>query len=193
MRPAVGRLILTIALFVGWLGYLGYLVQCRPHTSDGRPLTLSRPQFLVSTVDVVARVDNDKGTDVIVEEVLSPKEKPPLEVGDKIQVADILKCQPLPDPLAKTQFEFRSFRWIPKEPALDWTGPGRYILALQSDPKEGKGHFRVVPTPRSPGYPPPPPREAPADYPRFGEPGPPRIYPATAELLAEYRDISKTR
>jgi hypothetical protein len=172
----------TIALFGGWLGYLGYLVYCRPHTTDGRPLTLSRPQFLVSMVDVVAQVNNDKGEDVVVEEVLSPKDKPPVEVGDKIQVADIARCRPLPDPLARG-----------KEPPPDWTGPGRYLLALQADPKGGKGHFRIVPTPRSPGYPPPPPREAPPDYPKFGEPGPPRIYPATPELLAEYREIHKAK
>ncbi len=61
MRPAVGRLILTIALFVGWLVYLGFLVLCRPHTPDnlrgafaGRPVTVSRPQILVSMLDVVA-------------------------------------------------------------------------------------------------------------------------------------------
>jgi hypothetical protein len=177
MKPAVGRLLVTIALFAGWLGYLGYLVLCRPHTPggvvgafDGRPLTLSRPQFLVSTVDVVARVDDKDGENVTVEEVLSPKEKAPVKVGDKIKVTNIGRCRPLRDPMMKEQ-----------ETPDDWTGPGEYILPLQSDPRKNKDTFEVVPTPPSPGYPPG----------HGGAAGPPRIYPATPEMRAEYKQIAK--
>jgi hypothetical protein len=178
MKPAVGRLLVTIALFAGWLGYLGYLVLCRPHAPaglrgafEGQPLTLSRPQFLVSTVDVVARVDDKDGENVIVEEVLHPKEKAPVKAGDKIKVTNIKDCRPLPDSTAPEQ----------ETPPDDWTGPGTYILPLQSDPRKSKDTFEVVPTPPSPGY---PPRHATAV-------GPPRIYPATPEMLAEYRQIAK--
>ena len=106
MKPAVGRVMLTAALFVGWLGYLGYLVVCRPHTPEGlrgafegRPLALSRPQFLVSMLDVKARVDNIDGNKVVVEEVLFPSANPPVKAGETIRVANIDKCRPLPSPL----------------------------------------------------------------------------------------------
>jgi hypothetical protein len=186
MRPILGRLLLTIALFVGWLVYLGFLVLCRPHTPDGlrgafvgQSLTVSRPQVLVSMLDVVARVDDEKGESVVVEEVLYPKDNPPVKVGDKINVHNINKCQPLPDPME-----------ITKTPPLDWTGPGSYLLPLQIEEKNGERHFKVVPTPLSPGYPPRL-QTPPADYPKPGDPGPPRIYPATSEMLAEYRTIPK--
>src|SRR5215469_14337409 len=178
MKLAVGRLLVTIALFAGWLGYLGYLVLCRPHAPaglrgafEGQPLTLSRPQFLVSAVDVVARVDDEDGENVTVEEVLHPKEKAPVKAGDKIKVTNILRCRPLPDPTTPEQ----------ETPPNDWTGPGTYILPLQ---RKDKDTFEVVPTPPSPGYP----REP---HGRAGAAGPPRIYPATPEMLAEYRQIAK--
>ncbi|HWG46102.1 MAG TPA: hypothetical protein VN688_25295 [Gemmataceae bacterium] len=186
MKPTVGRLLVTIALFVGWLVYLGFLVLCRPHTPDGlrgafegRAVTVSRPQILVSMLDVVARVDNVQGEDVLVEEVLYPKDNPPVKVGDKIKVSNIDQCQPLPDPMEITQ-----------KPPLDWTGPGSYLLPLQIEEKNGERHFKVVPTPPSPGYPPQL-QSPPADYPKAGHPGPPRIYPATSEMRAEYKSIPK--
>ena len=176
MRPAVGRLVVTIVLFAGWLGYLGYLVVCRPHTPsglvgafNGRSLALSRPQLLVSTLDVIARVEDDKGENVVVEEVLYPKENAPVKVGDKIRVANIDKCRPSSDPITKEQGP------------LDFTGPDRYLLPLQSTAKNDDKQFEVTPTPPSPGYPPQ----------RAGGVGPPRLYPATREMLAEYARIAK--
>jgi hypothetical protein len=174
MRPAVARLILTATLFAAWLGYLGYLVVCRPHTPsglrgafEGRPLTLSRPQFLVSTLDVVAEVSGDKGENVVVKEVLFPRTDAPAKAGDTISVEGIDRCRSLPDPLAKNG-----------DPPPDYSGPGDYLLPLE---KIGEGRFRIVPTPSSPGFPPL----------HSGSIGPPRLYPATGEMLAEYRDISK--
>jgi hypothetical protein len=175
MKPSVGRLLVTAALLVAWLGYLGYLVLCRPHTPDGlrgafdgRPLTLSRPQFLVSAVDVVAQVNDDKGEDVIVKEVLYPK-KAPVQIGDKIKVTNIGQCRALRDPMEKD-----------RETPPDYTGPGEYILALQADPRKGDKTFEVVPTPPSPGY-----------LPQRGGAGPPRLYPATPGMRAEYKQIAK--
>jgi hypothetical protein len=183
MKPAVGRVILTAALFVGWLGYLGYLVVCRPYTPEGlrgafegRPLALSRPQFLVSMLDVKARVENIDGDKVVVEEVLFPSENPPVKAGETIRVENIDKCRPLPAPLEKDQ-----------EPPADWTGPGQYLLPLQIVERNGQRHFEVVPTPPSPGY---PPRTLPLHN---GSVGPPRIYPATPQMLAEYKEIAKPK
>jgi hypothetical protein len=177
MKLTAGRLVLTVVLFFGWLGYLTYLVICRPHTPggllgafEGRPLTLSRPQFLVSTLDVVAEISGDKGEKVIVQEVLFPKSNPPVKPGEEIHVENLSRCRPLSDPLAKEV-----------NPPPDYAGPGLYLLALQAlDPKEPH-RFEVVPTPPSPGFP----------TPQGVNVGPPRIYPATAEMLTEYREIAK--
>lgn len=177
MKLAAKRLILTVVLFLGWLGYLGYLVVCRPHTPggllgafQGRPLTLSRPQFLVSTLDVVALVGGDKGDKVIVKQVLFPKANAPVKPDEEIRVENIDRCRPLSDSLAKIA-----------DPPPDYSGPGEYLLALQPvDPKDPH-RYEVVPTPPSPGYP----------TAQGVNAGPPRLYPATPEMLAEYREIKK--
>ena len=177
MKLAGQRLILTVVLFLGWLGYLTYLVLCRPHTPrgllgafEGRPLTLSRPQILVSTLDVVAKVSGDKGEKVEVKEVLFPKSNAPVKPGDEIHVENIDRCRPLPDPLAKDA-----------NPPPDYSGPGEYLLALQPlDPNDAH-RYEVVPTPPSPGF-------ATSQGVNLGLP---RLYPATPEMLAEYSQITK--
>jgi hypothetical protein len=177
MKARVGRLVLTAALFIGWLSYLGYLVLCRPHTPGGlggaltgRPITLCRPQFLVSMLDLVAQVNDDKGEDVVVEEVLFPQKNAPVQPAARIHVEDIDKCRPLRDAEAKD-----------REKATDFNGPGRYLLPLRVIENKGEKHYRVVPTPPSPGYPPL----------HGASVGPPRIYPANMKTLAEYREIDK--
>src|SRR5438128_1430645 len=57
LHPAVLRLIAVALVFAAWIGYLVYLVATRPVTADGAPLVLSRPQILVSELDVIAEVD----------------------------------------------------------------------------------------------------------------------------------------
>jgi hypothetical protein len=125
MKPAAGRLILTALLFVGWLGYLGYLVATRPVTGDGRPLVLSRPQALVSDLDVVAHVE---GVDrpVVIREVLYQATGKKLAAGDEIQVQNLVHCR-------------------------GFSGAGEYLLLLRSMGKEGPP-YEVAPTPPSPGY-----------------------------------------
>ena len=179
MKPKVARLILTVMFFLGWLGYLGYLVVCRPHAPgglrgafEGRPLTLSRPQLLVSTLVVVAEVSGDKGENVLVKEVLFPKTDSPVKPGETIHVGDIEKCHPLPDPLAKDA-----------NPSPDYTGLGDYILPLQAIGNNEDRRFQIVPTPPSPGF---------FSAPNVGV-GPPRIYPATPEMRAEYREIANRK
>jgi hypothetical protein len=177
MKLAVQRLLLTAVLFLGWLGYLSYLVICRPHAPggllgafEGRPLTLSRPQFLVSTLDVVAQISGDKGEKVLVEEVLYPKSNAPVKPGDEIQVENIDRCRPLSDPLAKVT-----------TPPPDYSGPGTYLLPLQPLDADEKRRFEVVPTPPSPGFP----------TSQGVNLGPPRLYPDTPEMRAEYHEIAK--
>jgi hypothetical protein len=150
MKPAAGRLLLMIVLFGGWLAYLGYLVYTRPQTVGGKPLVLSRPQFLVSTLDVIGRVeDHDK---VTVVEVLYPAQGAPVKKGDVLSVEDF-GSQP---------------------PPSGYSGPGEYLLPLLPLGPDKK-RFRVTPIPPSPGY----------------ARGEARIYPVTAQTLAQYREMPK--
>jgi hypothetical protein len=172
MRPAAWRLVLMSVLFAGWMLYLGYLVYSRP-LAQGRPLVLSRPQVLVSELDVVAEVDStDPAKPVRIEEVLYPVGEKSVAVGGEIHVENLTECR---SPLREDE----------ANPPPDWTGPGKYLLPLvplHRPAEDGKPCYRVAPTPRSPGYPRPP---------HDTTPGPPRIYPATAQALAQYRDIRK--
>jgi hypothetical protein len=170
MKPPAWRLLLTVALFVGWLGYLAYLVWSRPHTPDGRPLVLSQPQFLVSMLDVVAEV-KDLHQKVVIDTVLYPTTDPPVQQGEEVRVGNLDQCRALSANPEGTG-----------EAPLDFTGPGKYLLALEWHTKDGERTYEVVPTPPSPGF--PPSRHA---------AGPPRIYPATADMLAEYRRICKPK
>jgi len=170
MRLLVGRLLVTALLFGGWIAYLGYLVATRPLTPEGRPLVLSRSQLLVSDLDVVAQVD-DPGLPVKVEEVLYPPEEEQKLKGQVLKVINLDDCHPLPLP-AQHQG--------PGEPP-DWTGPGRYLLPLRHS-AEAKEAYEVAPTPPTAGY---PPRGV------QGLLGPPRIYFATNQALAQYHQVPK--
>jgi hypothetical protein len=141
LHPAVLRLVAIALVFLGWMGYLAYLVATRPLTANGAPLVLSRPQFLVSEINVVARVDStDADGTVTIEEVLSPSSQ--LEKGAKIHVGNLNKCKP---------------RGL--DTPLDWTGPGSYLMPLHHREDD---RYDVVETPASPGYPLGPPRIYPA-------------------------------
>src|SRR5262249_15048261 len=118
MTTPAWRLLLCCVLFVGWLGYLGYQVLTRPHTEDGRPLVVSRPQALVSQLDVVADVPDTDGT-VTVRQVLWPPEGAPVQEGDKIKVTNLGDCRPTPRPGEKGT------------PQPDFSGPGEYLLLLR--------------------------------------------------------------
>lgn len=170
MKPVHLRLLLTVLLFGGWLSYLGYQVFTRPQRANRQPLVLSRPQLLLSTVDVIADV-SDPGNKVRVMEVLSPQEDAPVKAGDEIVVDNIKRCFPtlLPGPNGEE----------PPPPPPDYTGPGQYLLPLVPDKQAGKDRYKVAPTPPSPGYP----------RGHGLQTGPPRIYPATAETRAEYEQV----
>jgi hypothetical protein len=159
------RLMIVSVLFIGWLGYLGYLVATRPQTEEGRPLVLSRPQILTSDVDVIAELPAPPGRDMVkvtVLQVLYPEDCQ-LQPGDTILVSTLEQCAPLR-------------RSAKDHPPADWSGEGPYLLPLKRLPGK-ENRYEVAPIPPSPGF----------------EPGVfvYRIYPATQEVLAQYRRIDK--
>jgi hypothetical protein len=122
-------LIATAALFVAWLGWLLYLV-----TITDRPqIVLSRPQFLISELDVVAQVDGFNWP-ILVQDVQNP-ESARDQKGAKIFVDNL------------------------DEHCKGYDGPGVYILPLVNVTKSGEAQTASVAlTPPSPGYPAGPPR-----------------------------------
>jgi hypothetical protein len=165
-HPAAWRLILVGAVFAGWIGYLGYLVymQSRPTAA----IVLSRPQLLISDVDVIAEVDgNSEPAQVRVKEVLYVRKKEGAgkqtaapEAGKAIEVYGIKRSG------------HHNARTGKHEP--DFTGPHTYLLPLRA---VGDNRYEVVPIPYSPGYP--------------LQPGPPRIYPDSPEIRAQYQQIPR--
>lgn len=162
MRPAAWRLALAALVFAGWIAYLAYLAWTLPRAAGDLPLVLSRPQILVSDFDVVATVSSKEPGKVTIKQVLYPKSEEG-KVGQEITVVNIAQCQA---PKRNVEAE--------QPPGPDWTGPGDYLLPLR-EAEDGKS-YEVVPIPTSPGY---------------QTPGPPRIYPATPQALAQYRQIPK--
>ncbi len=173
MNLLAGRLVLTAALFVGWLGYLVYLVATRPLTATNAPLVLSRPQIMTSRIDIVAEV-KDPMREVVIEQILFPppgQGEAPIKVGDKIEILDLDQCRPLPRrPNEKTPEDF--------------TTPGRYLIPLRAS-KRKIGAYEVEPIPTSPGF----------DAKRMDDLGvrPVRIYPATSEAIEQYLRIEKPK
>jgi hypothetical protein len=153
------RLAVAAALFVGWLGWLVYLAATG--TDD---VVLSRPQFLVANVHVVAEVGGKKEpeSEVVVREVFwAAGDKKPVD-GKPITVENLKEC-------------------------LDqgWAGPGPYILPLMTHTTAKGVTYSVAPTPRTPGY--PYGKNAAAN-----RPGPPRIYPATESRLRQLKQIEES-
>jgi hypothetical protein len=130
MKPATLRLTLAGVLFAAWIGWLVYLVYTMKASvprGGTRPIVLSRPQFLVSSLDVSAdapEIDKDPA-EVTVREVFWPTTEQDL-VDKKIKVSHLSECRE------------------------DWLGPGEYILPLE---RLGESGYQVVPLPRSPGFP----------------------------------------
>jgi hypothetical protein len=169
MRPTALRLLIAAVLFVSWIGYLAYQVATRPirATPEGpRPLVLSRPQFLLSPLHVLAVVpSNEDPVEVEVKEVLFQKDGT-VKVGDTLKVINISKARPPHVPQKDPT------------PPDDWTRPGTYLLPLQPI---GRGEYEVVTIPdstHSPGR-------------HFDLTNPPRIYPNTPAALAQYHQLPK--
>jgi hypothetical protein len=117
------RLYVSAGLFLAWLTWLFYLV-----LTTTRPIVLSRPQFLASTLDVIAHVDVVGGkpdSHVRIEEVHWP---PGRQIGSAITVTN----------LAQSVARTNDGAWH----------TGSYILPLIED----HGTYRVAEIPASPGY-----------------------------------------
>ena len=117
------RLYVSAGLFLAWLTWLFYLV-----LTTTRPIVLSRPQFLISTLDVVGHVNVVNGKPeprVGIEEVHWPTGR---QISPAITVTDLDRC------VVRTQ-------------GGTWH-TGSYILPLIED----HGNYRVADIPASPGY-----------------------------------------
>jgi len=92
-----------------------------------RPVILSRPQFLVSNLDVIAQVEQGKdgpAREVTIKEVHWPAGQNDNLKGKKITVVNLEQCR-------------------------GWEGPGHYILPLR---KTDKDAYVVVTPAMSPGF-----------------------------------------
>jgi hypothetical protein len=119
------RLAVTAALFAAWIGWLGYLA-----ATTTKPQVLSRPQFLISNLYVIAELagSTDRpGAVVTVQEIGGPSR----------DVTGVKQGSPLT---------------IDNLPEVDqgWEGPGSYIIPLV---RMRDGSYRLTPVPPSPGYP----------------------------------------
>ena len=129
MNGAKLRLLGAAGLFAAWVGWLGYLAV----STAGEPV-LSRPQFLVASLCVLAELKGDDHPDaeVVVRQVLWSADKQDRErEGQRLSIANLPKCGT----------------------DRGWRGPGNYLLPL-TRLRDAKGlSFLVTATPRSPGYP----------------------------------------
>ena len=133
MQAARLRLIVAALLFTGWIGWLAYLA-----ATTTKPIILSRPQFLFSSLDVIAQVDaQDHGPveKVLVKEVHWPPGTGGAFKGKTITVTNLADCD-------------------------GWDGPGEYILPLEKNGDD----LQVTKVPDSPGFPNPGVRPNPARY-----------------------------
>lgn len=121
-RPRL-RLVLAVALFVGWLGWLGYAA-----VNKGRGPVVSRSAAAVATHPVVAAVQAGAGD-------LEGK------AGDRAAVVESLRPG---GPAVGAELEVLN---LPA--AAGYVGAGKYLLLLTKDPI-GNG-YSVVRRPRSPG------------------------------------------
>jgi hypothetical protein len=112
----------TILAFVLWIGFLTFLAATSSH-----PVVLSRPQFLVSNLIVLAHVSGTDHPEPTVEvlQVVWPREP---EAGVKAS--------------AKLTIEDLKL-------ARGWEGAGEYLLALTRQ----AGATKVTAVPASPGFP----------------------------------------
>jgi hypothetical protein len=133
MKAASLRLGIATLLFASWLGFLAYLA-----LTASKPIVLSRPQFLLSQLDVIAQVEESNGTPITVSvrSVHWPQDPQAKQLeGKPIHVTNLRDC------------------------LENWQGSGVYILPLV---KMGAAEYRVAPQPPSPGFPQGRPRVYPA-------------------------------
>jgi hypothetical protein len=115
-------------LFLAWLGYLLTLVLISRHE-----IVLSRPQFLVAGLCVLAEVADDNGVPsreaTILEVLWSAGPADTKLKGEKVTVANLADAGP-----------------------QGYIGPGKYFLPLDRIGPPEIPFFRVTPVPSSPGF-----------------------------------------
>lgn len=129
MDPRRLRLTVAVLLFLGWIGYLGFLVAT---TRD--PVVVSRSQFLAADLVVVAEVAG------------SPERPEP-----RIRIQDVPFAQADEDrKLAGTELLLAD---LPDSgPGQGWQGPGTYLLPLQRHEFLKKVRYEVASLPPTPGF-----------------------------------------
>jgi hypothetical protein len=115
------RLAVSAVLFVGWLGFLFYLVV------DSPSVILSRPQFLQAQLFVVAQIgggQGDKAEQIVIKEILwtSDLAGDAKLVDQQVSIPGVAEC------VREDGYE----------------GPGLYLLPLV---KMANGSFRIAPLP----------------------------------------------
>lgn len=129
MDPRRLRLTVAVLLFLGWIGYLGYLVAT---TRD--PVVLSRSQLLVSDLVVLAEV---QGSVEAPQPRVKVIEVPFARVKEDRQLAgNELLLSDLPD----------------SSTAQGWAGPGTYLLPLRRREILKKVRYEVASLPPTPGF-----------------------------------------
>lgn len=123
------RLGVAVALFLGWIAYLAYLVA---RTRD--PVILSRPQLLHAEVVIVAQVEEKNGVPnpvVTVKEVLwAENGKVAPAVGTMLHLPEVID-------VTRSQ---------------GWRGPNEYLIPLTLTQKNTEVSYHVTSLPWSPGF-----------------------------------------
>jgi hypothetical protein len=128
------RLVVSAALFVGWLGFLLYLV------IDSPSVILSRPQFLQAQLIVVAEVGGGQPEPIVVKEVLWSNDP----VGDAKLVNQHVRIPGIAEWRRKDGYEGSGQYLLP----LIRTAPGSYQVAALPNMAQAP-EIRVYPwTPR---------------------------------------------
>lgn len=160
MTAAKIRLAVAAVLFVGWMSWLGYLA-----ATSGDAIVLSRPQLLVSSAHITAKLTAAQdsatpSTAVTVQKIhWAPGTHDNLKEGAELTISNLESCGR----------------------AQGWQGSGLYILPLL---RTENGSYVITPTPPSPGYIAlPDPRNT--HDPRL------RIYPETPHTLRQLEKIEE--
>jgi hypothetical protein len=127
------RVVVSLCLFLAWIGFLLFLV------IDSPKLVISQPQFRTASLWVVAEVGEDSGWPnprITVTDVLwrTAQKEPQNLVGQRLTIPILVECRK----------------------AQGFVGPGKYILPLVEYPRpEMTSKFELAPIPRVQGYPEP--------------------------------------
>jgi hypothetical protein len=151
MRRSGWRLAVSAILFAGWIGYLTYLV-----ATSGETTVLSRPQFLVADLYVIADVKGQRfwqafpaATVAVLgasAAALLPSDDGP---GDVLTVKEVIWTSQPGDLKGKMLF-VNNLHDFGKR---GWRGPGEYIVPLSRASADGPDVYEVTRLPKTPGFP----------------------------------------